>query len=403
MPVEDLLARQNYATLPVDPNDPPRFSQLSEIVKDAFQVNLTNFFNLHLSQYSEVQSEIPTIAKFALGYTPQESPAESFARILLQHPDILEKLPLVAITAASGNVKKLSYSPQLVGATQMPARVKGTNPGPYAFQAGDKIAFATTPNGSKTPVISYVGFVPGMFQNFSAATLTEVVAAAKVQLLYVTCKTTVYSTPQPLPRFDAYGVLSKVYPNQITVLPPPYSTANALAQLGFTAGQTDTTANHPVSNRYHLSGDYTVALDIGCEDENQRREMTDLVDYYFSLDQDKRQFTLYGRSIFDDEFLVPGPNGVGIAENYQIVFLDRHSLAGEAELPRNGGDPQDLIYINRVSIPVTVIDYVDRQFQAPYGYLDPTKINPAASTQDMPLGDFALIHTNPSETSNGNQ
>jgi hypothetical protein len=398
MPLEDLHQRVNVPTIPVDPNDPARFSQLTETAKDAFQEELTTFFNLKSQYFSSRQAEIPTIAKYELGFQPGDSPIETFARILLQHPDILEKLPLVAITTASAQNLALSIGTQYVGATQLPARIKSsvTTGGPFALQAGDKIAFATTPDG-KNQRMSTVLCIPSMFQDISHATMAEVIAVANVQLLFVTAKSTSYSTPKaPRLRFDALGPLAKLYPNSITVLPPPYSTQNALTVLGFVPGQTSNSKDLGPSNRYQIAANMTVGFDIGCESENERREMVDLVNNFFTMYADLRRKTFLGRSIFDDEFCQiqppPGlPPCAGLQENYQITLLDRHSWSGEAELPRqsSSGEQQDMIYINRLSVPITIIDYVDRLLLPPYRYLDQDTLKHAVNDEGLPAGDHA--------------
>jgi hypothetical protein len=408
MPLEDLTQRVNVPTLPVDPNDPGRFSQLTEIVKDAFQQELTTFLNLKSQYFQSRKMEIPTIQKYELGFQPGDTAVETFTRVLLQHPDILEKLPLIAITSASAQHLALGIGTQIVGSTQMPARVKGTVPnGPYALVDGDKIAFSTTPNG-KTPVTSTVLFKSQFFQSIGAAQISEIIALANVQLLYVTAKSTSYSTPgAPVLRFDAMGVLAKLYPNSITVLGPPYSTTNALNVLGFTPGQTSNSKSLGPANRYQIAANMTIGIDLGTESENERRELTDLINYFFVLEMDKRRKTFLGRSIFDDEFVQiappPGlPPSAGLQENYQITLLDRHSWSGEAELPRQAGsgEQQDLIYINRLNVPVTAIDYVDRFLQAALGnqppYLDQATITQSVNGNPLPIGD----HTGFGETSN---
>jgi hypothetical protein len=396
MPLEDLTQRINVPTIPLDPNDPARFSQLTETAKDAFQEELTTFFNLQGTYFQNRKLEIPTIQKFELGFNPGASATETVARILLQHPDILEKLPLVAITTAAAQNLNLSIGTQYVDATQLPARVKSTvtTGGPFSLVDGDRIAFQTTPNGK--PQISTVLFKSQLFQDITNAQLIEVIAAANVQMLYATAKSTSYSTPTPLLRFDAIGVLAKTYPNSITVLGPPYSTVNALTVLGFTPGQTSNSASLGPSNRYQIAANMTIGIDLGTESENERRELTDLVNYFFTLEVDKRRKTFLGRSIFDDEFQqipYPGlPPPAGLQENYQITLLDKHSWSGEAELPRQSGsgEQQDLIYINRLNVPITIIDYVDRLLQAPYGYGDQNKYTQATQDSDgLPAGDHA--------------
>lgn len=378
MAIENLYARRNVPTLPLDPSDPFRFSQLIETVKDCFQRELTTFFDYHQASFSALKVEIPTIEKYNLGFQSADSAVETFTHVLLQHPDILEHLPLIAITTATGSNLKLAFGGQYVAPVQPAARVKGTKTGPFALQPGDKIAFRTTPNGDE--VVSTVLFVPQMFQNLGAATIDEVLVAASVQLLYVMAKKTSYSTPPGVLRFDANGpMVREPHPNSIEVLGPPYSTANALSVLGFTAGDKDSTATRNPANRYQIATNLTVGLDLGCESENERRELTDLLVYFFSLEMDKRDFTFYGRSVFDDEF----PD-----EWFQVVLRDQHSLSGEAEIPRqaSSGEQRDLIYINRLQVPVTIIDYVDRELTALPRRGDDLDAR-RASEQELPMGD----------------
>src|SRR3972149_4799700 len=393
MAVEDLNQRINIPTLPLDPADPARFAQLVETAKDCFQVELTRFFDFHRPQFQSVKAEVPTIEKYELGFQPSENAIETFTRILLQHPDITEKLPLVAITAASGNFLKLGFGSQYVDAVQLPARLKGTQIGPFALIDGDKISFRTKPDG-QTFITSTILFKSQLFVNIGAATIEEVIAAANVQLLYVTAKKTQYTTPVGVLRLDAIGPLAKIYPNEIEILGPPFSTANALTRLGFVAGQKDVCASRPPANRYQLAQNLTIGIDLGAESENERREMTDLLNYFFSLEMDKRDFTFLGRWIFDD--------GVQIApgqyENFQLILKDQHSLAGEAEIPRQAGsgEQKDLIYINRIQVPCTIIDYVDRSLLTPPQTLDRATLTQARVDSDgLPAGD----HKNFGETS----
>lgn len=379
MAIEDLYARRNIPTLPLDANDPPRFSQLTEVVKDCFQRELTQFFDYRRPDFQYLKAEIPTIEKYNLGFGNGESCIETVTQVLMQHPDVLERLPLIAITTASGSNLKLSFTGQFVSAVQKPARVKASRVGPYALQPNDRIAFRTQPNGGPS-VVSTVLFVPEMFSDLSHATVDEVIAAAAVQLLYITAKKTLFGEPIGALRFDALGPLSpRVHPNQIEVLAPPYSTQNALDELGFMPGVVDSTETKNPSNRYQTALNLSVGIDIGTESENERRELTDLILHFFSVEMDKRDFTFYGRSVFDDEF----PD-----EWFQIVLKDQHNLSGEAEIPRQGGsgEQRDMIYINRIQVPITVIDYVDRELVTFPRRGSDLNARPATK-QELPSGD----------------
>jgi len=384
MITEDLASHKNIATTPLDPQDPARFSQLTETVKDCIQRELCQFFKFVGSGSKHI--EIPTIEKYSLGSEGGNNPIETMTRIILQHPDILERLPLIAITTSTGSNLKLGFNSQMVGATQQPARVKGTNKGPFHFVEGDKIAFRTKPDGINF-AISTILFPSKLITNLAATTVEEVVALTAVQALHVTAQVTNFSDPVGVIRFLAFGPLAKLYPNQIEVLPPPYSTQNAIDQLGLTIEVVDNSANRPPANRYQLAANLTVGLDIGCESENSRRELTDLLLNFFSLEMDKRDFTFYGRSIFDDEFI---QDDSGRKENYQVILKDQHALTGEAEIPRqaSSGEQKDLIYINRLSVPVTIVDYIDRYVvNLPRRLNEATLIQSVNDSGGMPEGD----------------
>jgi hypothetical protein len=86
---------------------------------------------------------------------------------------------------------------------------------------------------------------------------------------------------------------------------------------------------------------------------------------------DERDYTLLGRSIFDPSI----PN-----ETYQVIIKPDPSMAGEQEVPRPG-DERDKIYVNRLNIPVTTIQYLDKAVIVPGTintplYLDADNIEP---------------------------
>jgi len=390
MSEENLQQKVNIATQPLDPADPARFSQLVETAKGCIQRELQNYFDATFGSKVNLKTEVPTIEKYSLGNEGPNSPIETFTRVITQHPDILEKMPLVAITGSSGQFLKLGLGTQFVDTTQRPARVKGTKKGPFTFVNGDKIAFRTKPSLNGPSVITTVVFTQKMLPNIGATTIQEVVAVTKAQALYVTPQITTYSDPVGVIRFLAVGPLApNIYPNEIEVLPPPFSTQNAIDQLGLTVSVTDVCGDRPPGNRYQLSMNLTINLDIGTESENERMELTDLLLGFFSLTMEDRDFTFYGRTVFDDEFV---QDAFGRQENYQVILKDQHSLTGEAEVPRQpgSGEQVDLIYINRISIPITIIDYVDRYVTALPNRGDQLNLlNSRSDADGLPAGDFA--------------
>ena len=386
MPIDDLSVRRNIPTLPLDPKDPPRFSQLTEVVKDAFQIELSRFFDYNQQYFYLRKAETPTIEKYNLGFSANDTAIETFTKVIRQHPDVLEKLPLIAITTAAGSNQKLGFNTQFVSAVQMPARLKGSNTGPFALVDGDKIAFRTKPDG-RNYAITTILFKSQLFSNIAAATLDEVIAAIAVQSLYITPKKTVYVSPVGVLRVDAIGPLAGAYPNEITVLGAPYSTTNALTQLGFVANATDLSTARPPSNRYQQAANLTVGFDLGAESENERTELSDLMNNWLSLVMDERDYTMYGRTVFEDDFRLDD----GGSENYQIIMLDRHSISGDSEIPKQAGsgEAKDLINVNRITVPITIIDYVDRQVVTPPRYLDQATIKNSPTDADgLPAGDY---------------
>lgn len=356
MAQEDFSTRINTPTIPLDPADPPRFSQLIEVTKDCFQRELSDYFDYRRSTFQVLKNEVPTIEKYNLGFSETDTAVATFTHVLLQHPDILERLPLIAITTATGSALALGVGGQFVSSVQPAARIKCTRTGPYALEDGDRVAFITHPDRGPA-VVSTALFRSSMFSDISAATIDEMIAVCASQFLYVSVSKTLYSNPIGVLRFSATGpIVRSAHPGDIEVLGPPMSSSNALEQLGLVPGTRDSTATRNPSNRYGIAMNLTVGIDLGAESENERRELTDLLLHFFGLDLDRRDFSLYGRSVFDEDF--PG-------ENFQIILKGSHSLAGEAEIPRQGssGEQRDLIYVNRISVPVTVIDYVDREIK----------------------------------------
>jgi hypothetical protein len=126
-----LERRQHVPTVPRDTNDPPRFGQLVELTKDAFVEALRAFFQT--SPYAERHQEVPTIEKYAVGFGAGLDPYQTFVQIVERHPDIKERLPHIAVTAAQGTNARMTAGRPLVAHTQLPPRVVTTVAGPYAL------------------------------------------------------------------------------------------------------------------------------------------------------------------------------------------------------------------------------------------------------------------------------
>lgn len=388
------LQRGFSATLPLDPGDPFRFGQLHETAKDCLQVEIKQFFDLLATRFPGRKEIVPTIEKFSAGTGPSNT--ESVVNVFLQRMDRLSKLPVIIITSATGGQNQLTLGSQFVDSVRAPARVIAPNLGPYALVDGDKLTFKTSPKKGADATSSLV-FRAGLVANIGAVTAAEVQAIADATMLYVGVEQRRFSDVVGQFRFIAGGKVGRVYPNFIEVLPPPHSTLNALNAFGFNVNELpkDDNSTRTALNRYQMAKNLTLNLDIGAEDENQRREITDLVDYFLQLDMDERGKVFYGRSVFDIDF--PG-------ENFQCILLDKANITAEVEVPMtpSSGEQKDMIYACRMSIPITIIDYIDREVGAEHNNPNPIRVrnedplSPADHASEHPelntttgLGSFA--------------
>jgi hypothetical protein len=114
----------------------------------------------------------------------------------------------------------------------------------------------------------------------------------------------------------------------------------------------------PVMNRYHMSMQLSVTIDVLAESPNERREVLDLVLGLFLFSMEEKFFTMYGRGIFDPDTY---PD-----EHYQISIAQDAQDTGTQEFPR-GEDQKNKIYSSRASFPVTLNWYIDRPVLVPYG------------------------------------
>lgn len=369
--IRENLYKTNIATDPMDQNDSFKFAQLSETVKDAFSTELTNFFNKENSNYRSRLTTVPTVRKYSLGYDPPEREPESFLTLIQNHPDVLENLPAVAIGINQGNQKKLGIGTQFVDVVQPSPRLIGSQDltNPVAISEGDILVWSTTPDGVSS-MVSSISFTSSLFSNIASVTLDEIIHAIEIQSLYV-----VASKENNRLRL-APGKLGRQSPNRIEILAD--SSTSLLNTLGFSAGQSDDTDNpdRPPANRYQLSEDCSVVLDVVTEDQNQTREVADLVKYFLQLELDDRDFCFYGRSIFEEDVL---------GEYFQVILKDTLSYSSY-EVARANVDRYEMLYGMRLSVPVTVIDYIDRKVVDPHSFIKRDLYNVAGP--EIPAGDY---------------
>lgn len=346
MPVRDRKDLQQIATVPDNLKQPVRFGGITELVKDAFVLELRHFFN---TQYNGIRTgELPRVDKYSVALDISVDPLESAVNLVRSYPDITEDLPLIAVLATTGQNLKLGLSNKFTSVTIPAAKVVSNNSGPYALTDGMTLIVTTQPDGVETNVkTSTYTFRSYMFTNISQATLDEVIYAINFQALYATAFRAQFGSMTTL-GLRAGGVSGTSFPNKITV-----TGGTAMAALGFALNQADQNygPGKQAYERFHIAANLTIGLEVVTESENVRTEITDLLYDFVTFVMADRMFQFYGRSTFDETVL---------DETYQIIIKDSEiSLTGEQETPRLN-DPRDKLYINRVNIPVTAIQYTDR-------------------------------------------
>lgn len=349
MPVIDNPNLGPEPTVPLNLNQGPRFGGIVEATKDAFVEELTNFFSTAKNQLrlsSLGVAELPRIDKYSVAVDVTVDPLETAVNLIRSYPDIEEDLPLIAVLSTTGHNLKLNIADTFVGVIVPPARVQG-GAGPFNVSGGT-LTVTSIPDGDPTnPITSTFSFVPSMFIDATAATLDEVVRVINFQALYVTAEkwTTGDSTVLSI---RAGGPKGRNFPNSITIIGGTSVTA-----LGLTVNQTNLNygSGKMAYTRHMIAADLTVALEVVTESENIRTELSDLLFDFLVFVMADRQFQFFGRSIFDQAIT---------DETYQIILKDKDiSIVGEQEMPRPG-DPRDKIYVNRINVPVSVIQYTDR-------------------------------------------
>lgn len=363
--------RKYVPTTPDDLNDPPRFSQLAETTKDAFVLALRRFFDR--DQTAARLSELVTVEKYAVGYGPGTDPYETTVQIFQEFPDVLEQLPHVSVNATSGRHKPLSFGRPFTGQVQFPPRVEGTAVEPFGLVDGDTIVVRTQPDGV-TWTTSTLVFPASRFPTsdpVTTASALDVVRVINEQALHLHAQEIDIGGSSGI-RISTGGPFGKHMPNAIEVL-----SGTALTALGLTVGQSDNSTNtaRPPMNRYHHAAELTVNIDIITPDVNTRRELTDLVYSWATFWLEQQRFELLGRSIFDEA--VPD-------EHYHVIIHPEVSFGAEQSVQRPN-DMSDKVHLQRVTIPVMTIMYLDRPVVAPSGANWTTNSTDIAEDDDLPI------------------
>jgi hypothetical protein len=380
-PVEDIGSRGYRPTEPFDASDLARSNQLSETAKDVFKAELTKYFNFDASYDGRTKLiEIPNIDKFAIGTAPTEQNLETFVNLIMSYSDTPDRFPMVAITSASVREKRLGLGNNYMGIFQYPPSVSGTKSGPFDIYNNWTITLKTWPFGVATrrgptgdhedvTLNSTITFVDGFFTDPRNATIDEIVKAINIQALYYKASANADGSL----RLDAGGILAPSNPNYIEITG---GTAECLSALGLTVGQSSSSVVDPPRNRYFTAADMVINIDVVSDDINTKQELADLVYAYFTYYTEKRFFQLLGRSYFQ--------RGLDPEEWYHIIFKGEFNWSGETSIPRPGQEGYDRIYSVRGSVPITIIDYVDKRLEQP-----PINVSDITLEEDtFPDGDY---------------
>lgn len=373
MSINDDHTLVQEATVPDNTDQPPRFGAISELAKDAMVLELRHFLSTDKAKVRT--GELPRIEKYAVDGDVTIDPLETAVSLIRSYPDITEDLPLIAVMATTGRNMKLGLSDKYVATVVDAASVVGTVAGPtYTLADGMTIVLTTMPTSDTNNVVtSTFVFRTFMFVDIANATLTEIVKAINAQALYVKAYIHNSGSNQYL-GLSAGGTHGANFPNKITI-----TSGSALTALGLTATQTDQNwgAGKVIYERHSISAELTVALEVMAESENVRTDVTDLLYDFLAYVMADKKFQLYGRSIFDDSIK---------NETYQIILKDADlSFAGEQEIPR-ANDQRDKIYVNRMNIPIIVIQYSDRVVTNSDNTVLIPQINPDVSFDgDLPM------------------
>jgi hypothetical protein len=371
--IEDLTTRRAIATAPFDATDVRKFGELSEVSKDVFRTELGIYFDYKTDDAGTKLIEASNIQKFALGASTSEQSLETVVSLLMGYGDSPDQFPMIIISSTSEREKPLSIGGNFVGHFQYPPRVEGTVAGPYNLTDGWTLEITTWPLGTvDSAVVSTITFATVLFSDITNASIADVVNAINIQALYYTAE----ATSDGYLRLKTGGVCANPTPNYIEVTG---GTAACLTAFGLTVGQSDTYTNtaRPPRNKYYTASDMVVNIDVVSDDLNTRTELADLVAKFFQYEMEKRMFQFLGRSYFSED--------IDPEEWFHIILNRQFAWSAELNNPRPGGPQYDHIFAKRGSVPITIIDFIDKELTTPPILLQSSDVT-ANST--VPTGDY---------------
>lgn len=324
------------------------FGQMVETVKDAFVIEIQKFFNARSRLL-----EIPNIEKFHFE-DPQDLESDdqllTWTHIIMQYPDLTQRLPLIAITTAAGLQRKLSFGTQFVGVYWKVSEIRTGTFEPFALEGGLILNFETD-RGENSLTFGADGFVN--INSVLAAELAEYINFYAPDLQAFVYTTTVDDEERRGVAFQPIKTVS--VPSFIEIR----DSGDLNTIFGIVADTRDDSNDHPPLNRFYYSMNLNVGLDVGAESENTRKELMDLLIVFMQFYMVDRDFQFFGAANMPDQ------NGEIIPQPFQIILGESQSKSGEAEIPRPEGDGTQKIFVDRYVVPVTMFQFVDRPVIGP--------------------------------------
>lgn len=370
------------ATQPFDSTDLPKFGQLSETAKDTFAQELAEYFEV-TDQLSDKELTIPNIQKFSVGSSKDD--LETVVNIIMSYADTPQKFPMISITSTSSREKHMNMGSNYVATVQYAPSVLGSGLGPWDITSPStsslSLQLTTWPGGTEaSAVTSTVVLAESLFSdptNVDIDTLIRVVN--KTQALYYRFE----KDNAGHLRISAGGVSAPSNPNYIEVAG---GSASLLSMLGLTVGDSDIYSNieNPPKNRYGMSSDMTINIDVVADSINTRGELADLVQTFFQYYMQSRRFEFFGRSYFDRELTNK--------EWYHIALKGQFSWSTEVTRPRQGGEQYEQIYAIRGSVPIFIEDFVDKDKVLVPVWGSDTEVQSSRAEDADVTGDYGLNH-----------
>lgn len=399
---------------PPDLNDPPKFSQIREALKDTFVKSLQDFFAQEFVDQDKID-EIPNITTFE---SSEDGPYRS-ARFIRRHFGKNEDLPQIVIYTSSGSAKRYAFNNTFIDRILPNPRVT-TAPGPFIFPERAFLTLRTKPSKPGKWQNTVINIPPGeitaenlvnLINEQSMLVRAEVgdnqevhiyadgaLQRRRPRVIEVVPSDDFCSLDQLGLIFQGVGCLTGNRPNatltdigafdevrddkqRIVITDPRYRINNTSTVIKRVTSDTveyenkglvseDTIGEQvcvtyqilkredhlskriPPLNRYCHRRLSNVVVQVLAKDEQTREELADIILTYYDFIMQENFYTYWGREIDNIE--------LSHNERFQIVLQPNNQNSPEQEMKRTS-DEKDKLYILQLTIPVEIMYYIDRE------------------------------------------